>query len=73
MDRDTGVSYVEIYLGQSPTGIYLPVLDERLGVYGMADIPVGAGMEARQHMLELVAGNDNGNLSPLWPYLNVDE
>ncbi len=63
------VTSVEIYYTGIGTGAYLPAIPEYEGVFGLVDIPVGAGIEAKRYLFEFKATNELGLQSLLAPYL----
>ncbi len=63
------VQNVELFFNREPTGTYLPKISD--STYVM-EVPLEAGMvPPDDYVLELRAADQDGNVSEIWPYLNV--
>jgi hypothetical protein len=58
---------LKIYYNGIPTGLEFDAVDD-LNVF---ELNLGAGLPIGSHKIELVAENENGTISKLWPYLGI--
>ncbi len=65
-----GVDNVEVYYDKSPTGLFLPEVAQKVYI---TTLNVGPGAPAGQYLLQVVATDNAGNESFMWPYLYITE
>ena len=65
------IQQIEVYAGGLPTGLFLNPFDTTAGVFWLQNIPIAPGVPPNEYLFELVATDERGGESTLWPYLNI--
>lgn len=70
-DGNDTIEKVEIYHQNMPTGVDLPVYDQGSGLYWLQGINVDPGVPTTWFMLEMIASDEDGLMSDIWPYMHI--